>query len=287
MIQHVLEQPREAVGRHRLDRCRGNSGRRSRFASGSAQSPICRARRDRGPIACAYNLRRRSGRDPGRPGRRPRRGRSRSRSTGSARAARTRPPPARRKVEAVELVEGRAVDRHRQQLAGDAGQHPVLVGAPAGEARQIGEDLLAVGVEDVRAVAMDQDPVLVRRVEGVAGDMRPPVAEEDPPAGGWPAAPRAPSRQSLRPRRGSHRAARSAEPRGWPALDAPSARQLGNNAVDQRRHRWKVRSQEVRASIRQPPEATPAWSRSAGQRPRRPAMNCSAPAAINTPFSVP
>ena len=57
-------------------------------------------------------------------------------------------------------------------------QHAVLVRAPLGEARQVGRDLVRVGVEDVRPVAVDEDAVLVVVVEGVAADMRAAVDQQ-------------------------------------------------------------------------------------------------------------
>ena len=41
------------------------------------------------------------------------------------------------------------------------------------------EDLLGVGVEDMRAVLVDQEPGFVVAVVGVAADMRAPVDDED------------------------------------------------------------------------------------------------------------
>ena len=48
----------------------------------------------------------------------------------------------------------------------------MLIGPPAGEARQVADDLLRVGVEDVRAVPVDLNPRRVLVVEGVAGHVR-------------------------------------------------------------------------------------------------------------------
>ena len=62
-------------------------------------------------------------------------------------------------------------------------QHPVLVGAPLGEPRQVLEDLARVGVEDVRPVLVDEDAVLVVVVVGVAADVRPLVDDQDLLAG--------------------------------------------------------------------------------------------------------
>ncbi len=63
------------------------------------------------------------------------------------------------------------------------GQHAVLVGAPLGELGQVVEDALRVGVEDVRAVRVDQDAVVVVVVVGIAADVGAPVDEQDLLAG--------------------------------------------------------------------------------------------------------
>ena len=83
------------------------------------------------------------------------------------------------KLRAVQLVDGVEVDRDRHQLAVDPGAHAMLVGTPVGEAREIGEDLARVGVEDVRPVLVDEHAVLVVVVVGVAADVRPLVDEQD------------------------------------------------------------------------------------------------------------
>ena len=56
----------------------------------------------------------------------------------------------------------------------------MLIGSPAGEARQIGEHLVRICVEDVWAVLVDQDPRLVRHVIGVAGDVRAAIDHQHP-----------------------------------------------------------------------------------------------------------
>ena len=81
-------------------------------------------------------------------------------------------------LQPVEAVDGVEVDRHRQLLAVDAGQHPVLVGPPLGELRQVLEDVGRVGVEDVRPVGVDQDAGVVVAVVGVAADVRALVDDE-------------------------------------------------------------------------------------------------------------
>lgn len=59
----------------------------------------------------------------------------------------------------------------------------MFVGAPFGEARQPGQHTVAVGVEDVRAVAVQDDAVGVRPVVGVAGDMVARLDDLDPESG--------------------------------------------------------------------------------------------------------
>ncbi len=54
----------------------------------------------------------------------------------------------------------------------------MLVGPPCGELRQIVDDLVRIGVEDVRPILVDQDARLVEMVVGVAADMRPPVDDQ-------------------------------------------------------------------------------------------------------------
>ena len=83
-------------------------------------------------------------------------------------------------IEAVELVDGGEVDRDRHEHAVDLRQHAVLVGAPLGEAREIGRDLVRVGVEDVGPVAVDEDAVGIVLVEGVAAHMRAAVDQQHP-----------------------------------------------------------------------------------------------------------
>ncbi len=63
-------------------------------------------------------------------------------------------------------------------LAVHLGQHTVLVGPPLGEARQVVDDALSIGVEDVRPVAMDQHARFVVIIVGVAADVRPPVDDQ-------------------------------------------------------------------------------------------------------------
>ena len=58
-------------------------------------------------------------------------------------------------------------------------EHAVLVGPPRGELREVVQTRSAVGVEDVRPVAVDQEAVVVVLVVGVAADVRPVVDEEN------------------------------------------------------------------------------------------------------------
>ena len=82
--------------------------------------------------------------------------------------------------EVVELVDRRAVDRDRQELAVHARHDPVLVGPPVRELRQVFDGLGVLRVEDVRAVAMDEHAVLVVVVVGVAGNVVAPVDHQHP-----------------------------------------------------------------------------------------------------------
>ena len=54
----------------------------------------------------------------------------------------------------------------------------MLVGPPVGELRQVIEDRLTVGVEDVRPVLVDQDAGPVINIIGIAADMRPTVDQK-------------------------------------------------------------------------------------------------------------
>ena len=78
-------------------------------------------------------------------------------------------------VQTVEPVQRGHVDRDRHLLAIHLRQHAVFVGAPLGELREVVDDALGVGVEDVRAVAVNQHAGFVVVIVGVAGDMRAPV----------------------------------------------------------------------------------------------------------------
>ena len=63
------------------------------------------------------------------------------------------------------------VERHRHVRAVPVGQHLVLVVVPLGEAADVVERALVVGVEDVRPIAVHEDARLVGLVVHVAGDM--------------------------------------------------------------------------------------------------------------------
>ena len=54
-------------------------------------------------------------------------------------------------------------------------QHPVFVGPPFGEPREIVDDALGIGMENVRPVTMDQHAGFIVMVVGVATDVRPAV----------------------------------------------------------------------------------------------------------------
>ena len=82
-------------------------------------------------------------------------------------------------VQAIQAVDGVLIDGNREQLTVNAGEDAVLVGSPVGEAGQVIHHALGVGVEDVRAVAMDKRAIGVRFVVGVAADMRALVDEQN------------------------------------------------------------------------------------------------------------
>ncbi|MGC4113618.1 MAG: hypothetical protein QM765_02930 [Myxococcales bacterium] len=79
-----------------------------------------------------------------------------------------------------ELVQRVEVEGHRDQLAVDAGQHLVLVLAPVGELREVGEDFRRVGPKDVRPVDVHQDAGVVRAVVHVAADVLAAVEHDHP-----------------------------------------------------------------------------------------------------------
>ena len=55
----------------------------------------------------------------------------------------------------------------------------MLVGTPIRELREMVEDLLRIGMEDVRPVLVNQQAGIVVAVVGVAADVRPAVDDED------------------------------------------------------------------------------------------------------------
>ncbi len=59
----------------------------------------------------------------------------------------------------------------------------MFVGPPLGESRQVLEDALAVGVKDVRPVAVHQHAMRVIFVIGVARNVRPSVDQQHATAG--------------------------------------------------------------------------------------------------------
>ena len=68
-------------------------------------------------------------------------------------------------------------------VPGQVGDHPVLVAPPLGILGEIVEHPPVIGVEDVGAVLVDQHPVLVQAVVGVAADVPPLFQHQDPLAG--------------------------------------------------------------------------------------------------------
>ena len=78
----------------------------------------------------------------------------------------------------VQDPHGGEVDRHRDEPAVDLCQHSVLIRSPVGEPREEATHARCGGVEDVRAVAVAQDPMLVGRVVGVPGKVPAPVDDE-------------------------------------------------------------------------------------------------------------
>lgn len=82
-------------------------------------------------------------------------------------------------VEAVEAVDGVLVDGDGEQLAVHAGEDPMLVGHPFREAGEVIHHALGVGVEDMRAVAVDENAVGVGFVVGVAADVGALVDDQD------------------------------------------------------------------------------------------------------------
>ena len=71
-------------------------------------------------------------------------------------------------------MEGGEIEGDRQKTAVDVSHHPVLVIPPAGEAGEVIKDPTLRGVEDMRAVFMNENPVLVKAVIGVVSIRFPP-----------------------------------------------------------------------------------------------------------------
>ena len=63
-------------------------------------------------------------------------------------------------------------------MIADLCKYPMFVGSPIGKTRQLVEDDLAVGVEDMRSVSMNQDAVFIVEIIGIPGDMRSSVAKK-------------------------------------------------------------------------------------------------------------
>ena len=83
------------------------------------------------------------------------------------------------------LPQGGQVEGHRHlhpaAVRGrQVGHHPVLVVPPPGEAAQIAEYRLVIGVENMGAVLVDQHARLIQPVIGVAADVVPALQHQDP-----------------------------------------------------------------------------------------------------------
>ena len=74
----------------------------------------------------------------------------------------------RKAVKTVDCIE---IDRYRHLNAIYFSQHPVLVRPPFGKLGQVIEDGLAVGMEYMRAVLMDQNSRLIITIIGIAPNM--------------------------------------------------------------------------------------------------------------------
>jgi hypothetical protein len=81
-------------------------------------------------------------------------------------------------AQAIHLVDRVEVDRNGQQLPVDAGEYSVLILTPLRETRQILEDVLRVGVEDVRPVTVNQNAGVVVVIVGIARDVRTAINDE-------------------------------------------------------------------------------------------------------------
>ncbi|KPY78801.1 Unknown protein sequence [Pseudomonas syringae pv. spinaceae] len=78
----------------------------------------------------------------------------------------------------VQLVKRGEIDGDRHQLPINLRQHTMLIRPPLGESRQVVDDPLRVGMEDVRTVTMHQHPCCIRVIVCIAGDMRASVDQQ-------------------------------------------------------------------------------------------------------------
>ena len=79
-------------------------------------------------------------------------------------------------IAVIKSIDGVEIDRHRQELAVDAGEHAVLVLAPGGEARKIIENLLRVRMENMRSVFVHEDAGGIVMIVGIAADVTAAIA---------------------------------------------------------------------------------------------------------------
>ena len=86
-------------------------------------------------------------------------------------------------IEVIEPVDCGLVDGEGIEDTVHRGKSAMLIVAPVGEARKVIENLLRVGVKSVRAVAMNQNSMIVIFVVGVAGDVQALVDNENGLAG--------------------------------------------------------------------------------------------------------
>jgi hypothetical protein len=71
------------------------------------------------------------------------------------------------------------IDRDGNESPFDTGQDAMLIGTPLGELGEVLDDLGRIGMEDVWTIPMDENPRVIKRIKRIAGDMRPPVDEQD------------------------------------------------------------------------------------------------------------
>src|SRR5690606_1089365 len=81
-------------------------------------------------------------------------------------------------IEPVKLVERRAIDRNRQQFSIYIGQNTMFIGPPTREAGKIRENLLAVCVEYMWAIFMDEDTGFIAGIKSIPRYMRTTVAKQ-------------------------------------------------------------------------------------------------------------